>query len=349
MTFDPVTYEDVREACCALLGAGEGPSRPKVQDLLAEKIGRKGSNSVVQGFINRFWAEAAERMNMPARQVADVPEEFVPVIDRALVEMVGVARKMAAEELSAREAAIEGQIKDWQARIQQANDAAAAAEQLRLRAEGELNGMQSIVVDLRASVKSLEDKLVDETKRNEAHQQTISEKDAELARQFAALEAAGQKFDSAAEAHRLEVNRLLQQVDDERQSSKRESQALRQQIDSARSETESARRELSAQREECARMRAEIAAKVIAMDAQMTMTEGLRIKLEHAEESLRRAEREVTVLQVRYETAESLRKASEERTSIQSEELGELRHQVLTLESENKMLKSVPTSKDMPN
>jgi hypothetical protein len=81
----------------------------------------------------------------------------------------------------------------------------------------------------------------------------------------------------------------------------------------------------------------------------MTMTEGLRIKLEHAEESLRRAEREVTVLQVRYETAESLRKASEERTSIQSEELGELRHQVLTLESENKMLKSVPTSKDMPN
>jgi chromosome segregation ATPase len=334
MTFDPVTYEDVREACCALLGAGEGPSRPKVQDLLAEKIGRKGSNSVVQGFINRFWAEAAERMNMPARQVADVPEEFVPVIDRALVEMVGVARKMAAEELSAREAAIEGQIKDWQARIQQANDAAGAAEQLRLRAEGELNGMQSIVVDLRASVKSLEDKLADETKKNEAHQQTISEKDVELARQFAALEAAGQKFDSAAEAHRLEVNRLLQQVDDERQSSKRESQALRQQVEAARTETESARRELSAQREECARMRAEIAANATTMAAQTTTIEGLKSKLDSADQALRQAQKDVTVLQVRYETAEGLRKAAEEKCTNQAEELGELRQSVLTLEIE---------------
>lgn len=338
MSFDPVTYEDVREACCALLGAGEGPSRPKVQDLLAEKIGRKGSNSVVQGFINQFWAEAAERMNKPTRQVADVPEEFVPVIDRALVEMVAISRKMAAEEFTDKEEKLQGQIGEWQNRIQQANDTAAAAEQLRLRAEGELTGMQSIVTDLRASVKSLEEKLADEVKKNEAQQQTIAEKDAELARQFAALEAAGQKLEMAAESHKLEVNRLMQQVDDERQAAKRETQALRRQIDAARSETEAARRDLGEQREECARMRAEIAAKNATLGAQTTMIDGLKAKLEDAEQSLRTSQKEVTVLQVRFETADGLRKAAEERCTSQAEELGELRQCVSTLEIEKKRL-----------
>ena len=338
MSFDPVTYEDVREACCALLGAGEGPSRPKVQDLLAEKIGRKGSNSVVQGFINQFWAEAAERMNKPTRQVADVPEEFVPVIDRALVEMVAISRKMAAEEFTDKEEKLQGQIGEWQNRIQQANDTAAAAEQLRLRAEGELTGMQSIVTDLRASVKSLEEKLADEVKKNEAQQQTIAEKDAELARQFAALEAAGQKLEMAAESHKLEVNRLMQQVDDERQAAKRETQAFRQQIDAARSETEAARRDLGEQREECARMRAEIAAKNTTLGAQTTMIDGLKAQLEDAEQSLRTSQKEVTVLQVRFETADGLRKAAEERCTSQAEELGELRQCVSTLEIEKKRL-----------
>lgn len=338
MSFDPVTYEDVREACCALLGAGEGPSRPKVQDLLAEKIGRKGSNSVVQGFINQFWAEAAYRMNKPTRQVADVPEEFVPVIDRALLEMVAISRKMAADEFSAREEKLQGEIGEWQNRIQQANDTAAAAEQLRLRAEGELTGMQSIVTDLRASVKSLEDKLADEVKKSEAQQQTITEKDAELARQFAALEAAGQKLETAAESHKLEVNRLMKQVDDERQAAKRESQALRQQIDVARSETEAARRDLGEQREECARMRVEIAAKNTALGVQTTMIDGLKVKLEDAEQSLCTSQREVTVLQVRFETADVLRKAAEERCTSQAEELGELRQCVSTLEIEKKRL-----------
>ncbi len=338
MSFDPVTYEDVREACCTLLGKGKSPVRPKVQELLAEKIGRKGSNSVVQGFINQFWAEAADRMNKPSRQVPEIPEEFVPIIDRALVEMVGVSRKMAAEEFSAREEKLLGQVEEWQTRIQQANDAAAAAEQLRLRAEGELSGLQSIVTDLRATVKSLEYKLADEVKKNDAQQQTIADKDAELARQFSALETAGQKLDSAAESHRLEVNRLMKLVDDERQSAKRESQALRQQIDAARAETESARRELSQQREECATMRAEIGAKNTTIGTQATMIDGLKAKLEDAEQSLRTAQRDITVLQVRFETAEGLRKAAEERCTIQAEELGELRQSVTTLEIEKKRL-----------
>ena len=340
MSFDPVTYEDVREACCALLGKGEGPSRPKVQELLVEneKIARKGSNSVVQGFINRFWAEAADRMKMPTRQVADVPQEFVPVIDRALVEMVGISRRMAAEELSAREKELEGQIQEWQAKIQQANDTAAVAEQLRLLAEGELNGLKSVAADLRTSVKSLEDKLAEEVKKNEAHQVTISEKDVELARQFAAIEAAGQKLENAAEMHRVEVNRLLKQVDDERQAAKRDSQNLRQQIDAARAETETARRELAERREECASMRAEIGAKNTTISAQATMIEGLKVKLDSAEESLRASQKEVTVLQVRFETAEGQRKAVEEKCTIQAEELGELRQCISGLENENKRL-----------
>lgn len=333
MRFDPVTYEDVREACCALLGKGEGPSRPKVQELLAENenIRRKGSNSLVQGFINRFWSEAADRMNKPTREVADVPEEFVPVIDRALVEMVAISRKMAAEEFSDKEEKLQGQIGEWQGRIQKANDTAAAAEQLRVRAEGELRGTESIVADLRASIKTLEEKLADGVKKIEAQQQTIVEKDAELARQFAALETAIQKLDMTNAAHRQEVIRLMKQVDDERQAGRRDCQALRQQIDGARSENEKVRGELSRQREDNARIQAELAAKNATVEAQATVIKGLNTKHAEVESAAQKLQREAMLLSVKFETAEALRKESEGRYARQAEEVGELRQVIAGL------------------
>lgn len=338
MTFDPVTYEDVRGACCTLLGTGEGPSRPKVQDVLMKKIGRKGSNSVVQGFINKFWAEAAERMNMPSRQVADVPEAFVPVIDRALLEMVAISRKMATEEFAEREAALAAQKQESEARVQLANDTAAASEQLRLRAEGELNGMQSVVVELRASVRSLEDRLADEVRKGAGFQQNIVEKDAELAKQFSALATAGQKLEQASETHRQEVNRLLRQVDDERQTAKRDGEALRRQIESARSETGVVRRELSEQRQENARLMAETAAKNATIASQSANIDGLSAKVETAELSLREAQREVTILQVKLETANSSLLELGGKLTDQSWELEELKKTVTKLEIEKSRL-----------
>lgn len=334
MSTNPVTYDEVRAACCFLLGKGEGPSRPRVQDVLAEENGRKGSNSVVQGFINQFWAEAAERMNMPSRQVADVPEAFVPVIDRALLEMVAISRKMAAEEFTEREAALAAQMKDSEARVQLANDTAAASEQLRLRAEGELNGMQSVVVELRASVRSLEDRLADEAKKGAGLQQNIAEKDAELAKQFSALATAGQKLEQATETHRQEANRLLRQVDDERQTAKRDGEALRRQIEMARSESDAVRRELSEQRQETARLKAENEAKNTTIASQSANIEGLSAKVEAAEVSLREAQRDVTILQVKLETANNSLRGMEEQCADRTEELGALKLTVAKLENE---------------
>lgn len=346
MTFDPVAYEDVRDACCTLLGAGEGPSRPKVQDVLMKKIGRKGSNSVVQGFINQFWAEAAERMNKPSRQVADISEAYVPIIDRALLEMVAVSRKMAGDEFAEREANLATRIKECDEKVQLANDAAAASEQLRLRAEGELNGLQSVVVDLRASVRSQEDRLASEAKNSALLQQQVVEKDAELARQFAALEAAGQKHEQAAEAHRQEVNRLLKQVDDERQAARRDVQALRHQIESARSELEAVRRELSTQREENVRLTAENSARTTTISSQSAKIESLSAKVDSTEVSLRHAEREVTILQVKLDAANSNLKSVEEKYAEQSGVLGELKVTVAELENEkNRLFEQVNQAK----
>lgn len=338
MTFDPVTYKDVRDACCTLLGTGDGPSRPKVQDVLMKKIGRKGSNSVVQGFINQFWAEAAERMNKPSRQVADVSEAYVPIIDRALLEMVAVSRKMAGEEFVEREANLATKIKECDEKVHLANDAAASSEQQRLRAEGELNGLQSVVVDLRASVRSQEDRLASEAKKCADLQQHVVAKDAELGKQFAALEAAGQKQEQAAEAHRQEVNRLLKQVDDERQSAKRDVQELRQQIDSARAESDAVRRDLSAQREEAARLRAENGARNATIASQSATIESLSAKVQTTEGSLRHAERDFTILQVKLDAANSSLKSVEEKYAEQTGVLGELKVTVAELENEKNRL-----------
>ncbi len=345
MIIDPVTYEDVRKACCDLLGDGEGPSRPKVQDVLVTQIGRKGSNSVVQGFINRFWAEAAERMNKPTRQVADIPEQFVPIVDRALMEMVAISRKMAAEEFTEREEQLAGQIKEWQAAMQRANEIAATAEQLRLRAEGELNGLQSIVADLRGSVRSLEERLAEEARKVESGQQTIAAKDLELARQFAALEASASKLEQANENHRLEVNRLLKQVDDERQVAKRESQSLTKQVETTRSELESTRRDLAFQREESVRLQSELGAKNAINATQAKTIEDQKLKLDVADSELKTVQHELIALRVRYETAEGHRQAFEKTCTSQAEELGELRQMVASLEAENRNLTEAATTK----
>ena len=227
-----------------------------------------------------------------------------------------------------------------EASVQDAQDSALAADQLRVRAEGELAAVQTRVAELKGSLNEAERKLADESRKVEAHQRTIGEKDAELARQFAALDAVGQKLEMANEAHRQEANRLMKQVDDERQAAKRESQALRLQIEAARTETENVRRELSLQREENARIKAEAVAKNTTVAAQATTIEGLKEKLEEAENVVRKAQHDATVQHVKFETAEGLRKEAEEKCTRQAEELGELRQSVTALEIENKKLGS---------
>ena len=102
-----VTIDLVSKACFELLGRGERPARQSVQELLATPryLGRKGSTDLVNKYINDFWASMAKTFQMPTRGVASVPEAYVPIIDKALIEMVAVSRQLATAEFTEREAA----------------------------------------------------------------------------------------------------------------------------------------------------------------------------------------------------------------------------------------------------
>lgn len=328
MRGDAVTYEDVRKACCAIISEGDGPSRPKVQEKLLASIGRKGSHSVVQGFINEFWAETSDRMNKATRYVADVPEEFVSILDRALAEMVAASRKILEGEISERSNALDAKENEWKAAVQQANDAAANAEQLRLRTEGELNGMQAVVTDLRVVLRATEDKLSEESRKGEGLQLIIESKDAELTRQFESLAAAGLKLEQANESHQLEVRRLMKQVDDERQAAKQEAQRLNRQLDATREDAEAVRKELAAQREENARLKAEHGAQASTLASQAKLLSDLNQRIETATNEARNASHELTAMRVRYDTAESIRQQVSQQCTSQAEELGNLRRMV---------------------
>ena len=346
MTFEPISYDQVRDACCELIAKGKGASRVVVQDIIFDKTGRRGSNSIVQGFINQFWEEAATLMKKPLRQVADVPDGYVAILDRALREMIDVSRKLAIEELDEREAKLADQLAESKAEVQRANDAAMTAEQLRLRAEGERDAMQGQVTDLRASLISLESRLVEETRKGEAYQQTIAAKDVELARQFAALEATGSKLEAANEEHRQEQRRLLKQVDDERQASKRDLLLKEQELARARNDLETLRRDLSSQREVAVQLKAELDAAIAVRNSQASMIEQQRIQLEQSLENLSASKQERAVLQVRFETADSQRQVLEAQCTNQAEELGQTRQTIAHLEEKMQSLQAIPANQE---
>ena len=131
-------------------------------------------------------------MNKPHRAVADVEDEYVAIIDRALREMVEVSRKAAEKELEERVKAVEQERLDCQRTVQEAHDALAVGEQLRLKAEAERSGLQTLVGDLRASVRAQEEQLAEGYRQNSALQQLVAAKDEELRQQFDVMQATWQ-------------------------------------------------------------------------------------------------------------------------------------------------------------
>jgi len=331
-----VTFDHVRRACYEILSRGERPSRPTVQDLLATDryIGRKGGNELVQNLINDFWMSMSKTLQVPERTVDGVPAAFVPVIDKALGDMVAVARQIAVEEMADRAAALDARAREIESSIQEARDSALAADQLRVRAEGELSAVQSRANELKASLNEAERKLAEESGKVAAHQKTIEGKDAELQRQFSSLEAANRTLEQATEQHRQETHRLMQQLDNERLASRKETQRLTDQLDRSREETASVREDLAVLREEVGRLRAEnvagTAARKVLEDA---LTEA-RVRLDDAMTRLQAAQQEATTMRVRYETADQHRQEAVSRSTSQAEELGELRQAVEQLQAD---------------
>ena len=321
MRAEPITYEDVREACGRLLAGGEGPSRPKVQDLLAVRIGRRGSNSIVQAFINKFWEEAAERMKKPIRPVADIPDDCVAILDEALVKMLDVARRITATQFIDREEDLARRISQWQAAVQEAQDTAVASDQLRLRAEGELNAQTGLVAELRERLAGMEEKWSAECRRADALAQTVAAKDAELQRQFSALEERHQRIEQISEFHRQEAQRLMQQIDAERQEARKELGKLEKKLDAVRSAAQTASEENLAARSENNALRRELESSLRARDQQDQ-------RLKRADEELmaaRTVANELAAMRARFEISEQHRRESVKLSDALSAELTELR------------------------
>jgi chromosome segregation ATPase len=133
-----VSYELVRKACLALLDRGATPSRPAVQELLAtpEYLGRKGSNSVVQGFVTQFRRDMSTAMDAPIRKVEGIDEEYVAVLDKALVELVEVSCKLADAAYAGRLAAVDQREAEAALAVEQARKETADALRALERAEG---------------------------------------------------------------------------------------------------------------------------------------------------------------------------------------------------------------------
>lgn len=323
-----VTFEVVSQACYEILSRGERPSRPSVQELLATEryIGRKGSNDLVQKYVNDFWVRMAKTLQVPSRTVDGVPAAFVPIIDKALVEMVAIARQITTDEFAERDAALVMRAQEMEASVRDARDSAVAADQLRIRAEGELSAMQTRADELKSNLAEAERKLAEETRKVEAHQRAIDEKDAELRGQFSSLEAARRALEQAGEQHRQEVHRLMQQLDSERQLARKEARRLTDQLDISRKETGSVREEAALLREEIAGLKAErVAAAARQTNLEASLKEA-KDGIENAESKLKAVQQEFAVLRVRFETSEQHLHEATARCTSQGEELSDLRH-----------------------
>lgn len=328
-----VTYEHVRQACYEILAKGERPTRPTVQELLSTDryVGQKGSNAVVQNHIQEFWSAMANTLQVPLRAVDGIPEAFVTIIDRALGDMVQVAKRLAEEDLREREAHLDRRSREMEATVQEANERAHESHQRRLRMESEIAALKMRIGGMEANLAESQKKLAEESQRVLEHQRTIDEKDAELVRQFSSLDAARLAIEQTNEHHRLETHRLLQQLDNERQTASKERRQQSEEVERARKDAATAREAFIALREDCAQLKAESVKASERLTAATAAMEILRSSLEKAEAQLSASERDLAVARVRHEVADQLRQEAAVRLNVQAEEIGQLRQEIENL------------------
>ncbi len=126
----------------------------------------------------------------------------------------------------------------------------------------------------------------------------------------------------------------MQQLDNERQATRKETQRLTDQLERSREETAAVRKESATLREDVGRLRAENAAAVASRNALEESLREAKTRLDDATTKLQVAQQEATGMRVRYETAEQHRKEAVSRCTSQAEELGELRKAAEQLEAD---------------
>ena len=331
-----LTYEVVRQACSDLLGRGDKPSRLAVQKLLETEdyLGHKGSNEVVQKYVNMFWEALGKTLKEAPRTLVGVPDAYVAVMDKALVEMVAASRTIVEGEYAEREADLKVRTEEIAAAIEEARQSAQIADQLRLRAEGERNALQSNVAELKENISSLNLQLTEQTRQNVELTSTINEKAVEIRHLSEAIGAAKQVLEQTNEQHRLEVNRLLKQVDDERQAGQKEARKLNTLNETQGAEIEALRGELTGQREDNIRMKTENAGLSAVNARQLTESNQAKERLSSVEATHRETQQEVIELRVRYQMAEQIRQEYAQKNAALSETLGESRNFAEQLQKE---------------
>lgn len=325
-----VTYQVVRRACKALLERHEKPSRPAVQELLAtdEYLGHKGSNAVVQKLINEFWVEVTELVTAPPRVIEGMPAEYVSVIDKALIEMVNISRDATAKEVAEERAGLKAREAEMAAAVQDARDAAAAADQLRLRAEGERNALEQRLREQAAELALAKKDIQSGQERESLLTADVRERDVQIKHLDAAIAAGREAAEVAQSQHKAEVNRLLQQVDDARQSALKEAAAVKSlstRVGALEQELATARAQLAAQGDQIGSLRSDIAQKAAVIEEKSN-----QIAVKDAE--ITSLNRRVLTMEVQVAAANQQRTAAEDRLSVQTEEVGRLRGRIEVLE-----------------
>jgi chromosome segregation ATPase len=315
-----VTYEAVRAACCELLADGQNPTRPAVQAALArpERLGFKGSNSVVQGFVTQFKAEMARLAGAPERTVAGVPDAFVAAQDRMLVEMVAIAREIATAELAEREAALVAARHEMDAAITAARTAAEGAEQLRLRAEGELTAVHGQLAEARHALQARSTEFQALEGAHHALQsevavlrQAVAHGEARVVDAQHALEAAEHRHQAekrdlavAADAERA---RILTQLDETRQRAQRASKLAAATLADAETRAHTSGLQAEALTRELATVREALAAAEARNALLGPRVAALEAALGVAQQANHGLERDKLTLTLRAETSEAQR------------------------------------------
>jgi chromosome segregation ATPase len=267
-----VSYELVRKACLVLLDRGATPSRPAVQELLAtpEYLGRKGSNSVVQGFVTQFRRDMSTAMDAPIRTVEGIDEEYVAVLDKALVELVEISRKLAdatyAERLTAvgrREAeaaqVVEQAHKETSDALRALERAEGARDQIALERDQLTNALQAgearladtrqLLATAEAQREELSAQLVHAHAQIDADQRQLEEEKMAHERH---REASRAERAVIAERHQTQLNTALashqEALDRQERLASEERARIMMQVDQARQEVKTEREALASNR-----------------------------------------------------------------------------------------------------
>lgn len=309
----PVTYDDVANACRYLLAAQKGVARPKVQLELERTIGHKGSNSVVQSYINEFWSKVAAAAVGNSVRNPDLTVEQEAIVNGAMRQLVQIAQQLARAELADQRSALDKIEAQARQDVQSAMDTVVATEQLRVRAEGELSACQETVALLRASVATLEKTIASAMADNDRLSTKIEERDDKLRQANTELLAASERLTAANAGHINEVRRLMKQVDDERQSAKTERLTADKTIQGLRDDLERSRKELGSSREETAVLRTELSGVRTTLATLQGVNTGLQTQIAEMQANLDTTQTESTAMKIRLENAEARRAELEAR------------------------------------